>query len=130
MAHIVTIINFKGGVGKTTCSVEIAAALARHYGRRTLLVDLDPQASATFYVMKQERWKEWTRAHGSTYELFNQKDGHFSIHDAIVHVLCQVTRPFRHSSLPGAMNSGNFVRENRFSARFTQGDRGRSCCVE
>ncbi len=96
MAHIVTIINFKGGVGKTTCSVEIAAALARHYGRRTLLVDLDPQASATFYVMKQERWKEWTRAHGSTYELFNQKDGHFSIHDAIVHdvVRGESTQPY------------------------------------
>ena len=47
MAQIITIINFKGGVGKTTCSVEVSAALAKHYGRRTLLVDLDPQAALT-----------------------------------------------------------------------------------
>ena len=55
MARIITILNFKGGVGKTTCAIELATALARHHGRRTLLVDLDPQASATFYVMERRR---------------------------------------------------------------------------
>ena len=38
----------KGGVGKTTASICIAAAAARRQ-RKTLLVDLDPQASATRY---------------------------------------------------------------------------------
>jgi hypothetical protein len=33
-------------------------------------------------------------------------------------VLCQVTLPLCHSSLPGAMNSGNLMWENRFSALF------------
>jgi len=55
MAIIVTVINFKGGVGKTTIAVETSAALARFYGKRTLLVDLDPQASATFYVLEQDK---------------------------------------------------------------------------
>ena len=59
MARIVTIINFKGGVGKTTTAVELSVSLTKYFGRRTLLVDLDPQASATFYVMEQERWKKW-----------------------------------------------------------------------
>ncbi|SRR5579883_962644 len=72
MAQIVSVINFKGGVGKTTCAIEIAVSLARHYGRRTLLVDLDPQASATFYVMEQEHWKWWRTARGTTYNLFEQ----------------------------------------------------------
>src|SRR5579864_8762985 len=84
MAKIVTVINFKGGVGKTTFSVEVSAALARHHGRRTLLVDLDPQASATFYVMQQERWKQWRDTNGTTYHLFALKDRHFPVRNAIV----------------------------------------------
>lgn len=84
MAKIVTIINFKGGVGKTTVSIEIATSLARFYGKRTLLVDLDPQASATFYVMGQDQWTKWKSTNGSTYDLFDQQQRHFSIRKAIV----------------------------------------------
>lgn len=93
MAQVVTVINFKGGVGKTTTAIELGSALARHYGRRTLLVDLDPQASATFYVMEQNSWLKWKESKGSTYNLFKNRDISFSIRNAIVPDVLQGKAP-------------------------------------
>lgn len=55
-ARLISIINMKGGVGKSTTSVGLAETLALHHRARVLLIDLDPQTNASIMLAGPERW--------------------------------------------------------------------------
>ncbi|HEY58870.1 MAG TPA: ParA family protein [Anaerolineae bacterium] len=63
MARVYTLVNQKGGVGKTTTAINLGAYLA-YYGQRVLLIDLDPQANATSCLGVDKH-----QVRGGTYEV-------------------------------------------------------------
>ncbi len=70
MALVTSILNLKGGVGKTTVTVALAEVLAAQYRLKVLVIDLDPQASATLCLMSQLRWAERRATQRTLYNLF------------------------------------------------------------
>jgi len=58
MAKVVSMINWKGGVGKTTMTIHIAAGLASFHSKSVLLIDLDAQCNLSFLAMGSSRYIE------------------------------------------------------------------------
>ena len=53
---VVSIINYKGGVGKTTLSANLVAGISKK--KRVLAIDLDPQANLTFSFISIPTWRQ------------------------------------------------------------------------
>jgi len=54
--RVISVVNYKGGVGKTTLTANIGGQIAA-WGKRVLLIDLGPQASLTFSFLRPEQWR-------------------------------------------------------------------------
>lgn len=68
-----SVINMKGGVGKTTIAVSLARVLARYWSKRVLAVDLDPQANMSQALMGEGPYEEFLNSKSpSIVEVFNK----------------------------------------------------------
>lgn len=77
MATVVSFINYKGGVGKTTTAYHVSCSLAQHYRQRVLMIDIDPQTNLTFLCASIEQWERRKRNVGTIKDLYGRfTEGH------------------------------------------------------
>ena len=70
MATVLSMINLKGGVGKTTTTVAVAEILAAEHQKNVLVIDLDPQTNATVMLIGEEKWNKLNDAGRTLAQLF------------------------------------------------------------
>lgn len=105
MVKVVTVMNFKGGVGKTTISMNLGYALKRD--KRVLLIDLDPQFNLSQYLLGYKKYYSILAQNTPTvYELFEEGNHGFPIRntndyivkidvDSKMHLICSKLELFR-----------------------------------
>lgn len=71
---IISVVNMKGGVGKTTLAVNIADFLTKRHSKRVLLVDVDPQFNATQCLISGDDFINYIKGNGTTIiDVFNYR---------------------------------------------------------
>lgn len=70
MSRVISTINLKGGVGKTTTTVALAEIFSSEFHKRVLVIDLDPQTNATIMLIGEERWRDLNKKDYTLARLF------------------------------------------------------------
>lgn len=73
MAKVISIINLKGGVAKTTTTVQLVECLASEFSKKVLVIDLDPQTNSTIALIAEDKWEDLDAENKTLFHLFNDK---------------------------------------------------------
>ena len=95
MGFVISTVNMKGGVGKTTLTVNLATCLAKNHNKRVLVVDLDSQISATLSLMSPHDFAKVRKERRTLNHLIAQHikpnaKKKFSTQDLICSYICSV----------------------------------------
>ena len=96
MGYVIATANMKGGVGKTTITVNIATCLAKNHGKKVLVLDLDSQISATLSLMSPVDFAKRRKQRKTFRYLLDQiinpePEAKFTIGDIIQPEICNLT---------------------------------------
>ncbi|NEO32203.1 MAG: ParA family protein [Symploca sp. SIO3C6] len=95
MGYVISIVNMKGGVGKTTLTVNLATSLAKNHDMRVLVVDLDTQINATLSLMPPMHFTQLRKEQRTLKQLIHQTiqpetQPKLPIQKVILHDMCKV----------------------------------------
>ncbi len=95
MASVISTVNMKGGVGKTTLTVNLATSLARYYQKKVLVLDLDSQISATLSLFQPHEFAKIRKKNRTLTYLLGEviepnPHSKLTIGDIIISSVCQV----------------------------------------
>lgn len=71
-ATVISFINYKGGVGKTTSTYHIGCSLAGHHRKRVLFIDIDPQTNLSFLCAPYDDWEKFKKKSGTVATLYQR----------------------------------------------------------
>lgn len=95
MGYVISIVNMKGGVGKTTITVNLATTLAKDHDMQVLVVDLDTQINATLSLMSPLHFAKLKKENRTLKQLIHQaiaSDNYANIplQNIIQHNICKI----------------------------------------
>lgn len=108
MTHVVSMINLKGGVAKTSTSVALAEVFSSELKKRILVIDLDPQTNATLMLIGEKKWFELNEKGHTLATLFKDAlepdNKKFSLKDTLQKNVSDISNAYSIDLLPSSLD--------------------------